>query len=189
MSRGTPAGFATAMSQPHVTSFPLVDMQLDGGWLYVCGAPFSVTYGGHTYLPDNGLGSIEEIKETDGEVAGLAFTLAGVQPSQIATMLTANIQGLQVIVRQAVVDSTGTMYVDDNVWTGLLDQMQLVDSKQGAAIRVTAEHRMIRWRTPKVVRMSNEDQQRLHPGDKFFEYAAQTAEQVISWPYAVFFQQ
>jgi hypothetical protein len=34
---------------------------------------------------------------------------------------------------------------------------------------------------PKILRYTNEDQQRLHPGDKFFEYQADLVDRDFNW--------
>lgn len=189
MSRGLDGGTTSAVAAAHVITFPLVEMALDSGTLYLCGAAHDVDYGGHTYQAVYGLGQMEPIEETDVAVMGLAFTLSGVPGSTIAIALGTEVQGRAVTVRQAFVDSGGVLRVDTNVWTGYLDQMTVDDGVPNATIRVTAEHLLVRWDTPRVVRFSHEDQQVISAGDKFFEYQAQISEQTLVWPNKEFFKQ
>jgi hypothetical protein len=189
VSRGIDTGTANAVDAAHIITFPLVEMALDSGGLYLCGAAHDVTYLGNTYTSVYGLGQIEPIEETDTSVMGLAFTLSGVPGSTIAIALGNEVQGRGCAVRMAFIDSGGVLRVDNNVWVGYLDQMTVEDGTPDATIRVTAEHRMVRWDTPRPVRFSHEDQLVLAPGDKFFEYAAALSEQVIVWPNKEFFKQ
>jgi hypothetical protein len=186
MSRGVTPTFAARVDSPHVTHFPLVEMQLVGGTLYICGAPHDVTWNGNTYIAARGLGQIETIEESESEIKGLAFTLQGVTSDIIALALADQSQGRPVIVRHATL-AGGTLEVDANVWTGLLDVPQIVTGAE-PVVRYTAEHRLITWATPQPVRFSDADQQRLSPGDRFFEYAESTGNKILNWPAKVFFE-
>lgn len=186
MSRGVSSGFNTATAAPHVVQFPLVEMQLATGTLYICGAAHDVTWSGNTYLSARGLGQIEEIEETESEIRGLAFSLQGVTPDIIALALTDQSQNRPVIVRHAVLNGT-TLEVDANVWTGRIDTIQIVDGAQ-PVVRVTAEHRLVAWANAQPVRFSDADQQRISPGDRFFEFAEATSNAVLVWPARQFFE-
>lgn len=186
--RSLDSNFAAAMQAGHVEAFVMVEMDLTSGFLRVCGLPFSFTYGGNVYLGVGGLGSVQQILETDAEVRGLAFTLSGVPESVISLVHTEDVQGRPVKMMLAVLDGT-TVYVDQAVWQGELDVMTIDESGAQSVINVTAEHTLTAWEEPNVLLYSNEDQQRLYPGDKFFEYAAQMAQATIVWPGKEFFEQ
>lgn len=186
-TRSLTGGFATALAQPHVTVFPLVEMSFLSGTVYVCGAPHDVVYDGDTYLALFGLGQIDAITETDAEVRGLALSLSGVPATAIAMALDETIQGRAITVRLAAL-SAGSLIVDTNVWQGLLDTMVVEDATNGATVRVTAEHRLAAWDRPRLLRYSPEDQARLAPADKFFAYVPQMAQQQIVWPGKEFFK-
>jgi hypothetical protein len=189
MSRGlADAALATALSAAHVTQFLMIELQLDSGTLRIATTPFPVDYGGFTWFSSQNLGSIEPVMETASEQRGLTFTLGGVPPSIVSSVLNENVQGRAVKLLLAVLDG-GTLRVDTNAWSGLLDVLTLEDGTPTATVRVTAEHRLIAWREPQLVRHSDEDHKRLHPGDKFYEYAAEIAEATIVWPGKEFFRQ
>lgn len=179
--RNLDSNFEAAMQAAHVDGFVMVDMILDSGPLYLCGLPFSFAWAGKTYIGVGGLGSVAQILETDREVAGLTFTLSGVPEDKIALVHQEDVQGRAVQVRMAVLDGT-TVYVDENVWQGLLDVMTIDDSGPKATINVTAEHTLNAWEEPNVLLYSHEDQQRVAPGDKFFEFAAEMSNATIVWP-------
>jgi hypothetical protein len=178
--RSITPGFAAGLERGFVPWFPLVHMALSSGPVYACGAPFPVDYGGHTYLPLYGMGSIDAIEETDDTQTGITFSLSGVPEGMIALVLAEPMQGRAVTVRLAqVVD--GTLHVDDNVWQGLLDVPTLEDG-ESPVVRVTAEHQLIAWDEPAGLMFSHADQQDLHPGDMFFEHTAALVEATILWP-------
>ena len=179
--RSIPSAMATALQQPFVSWFPLVHLALDSGDLYISGAPFDVEYDGHTWITLHGLGSIEAISETDTSQQGLAFTLSGVPSAAIALALTEHVQQRPVTVRLAAVDANGALQVDDSVWQGLLDVMSFEEG-DAPRLRVTAEHRLTAWDEPSGLMYSHEDQQQLHPGDRFFEHTASLVEATILWP-------
>lgn len=189
MTRSLAAGVTSAIAAAHIESFPLVELGLDSGTLYLCGAAIDVTYSGHTYLAAYGVGQVEAIEETDAGVMGLAFTLSHVPSSSLSLALGTEVQGRSCLVRMAFIDSTGTLNVDTNVWTGYLDQMSVTDDSPYGQIRVTAEHKLIRWDVPKLWRFSDEDQRIVLSTDGFFKNAAATAEATIVWPNKEFFRQ
>ncbi len=190
MSRGVAGAFLTLLGQPHVVLFPLIVMEFDSGTQYICGAPHDVAYGGNTYLSLLGLGTIEPLKETDAQVSGMAFTLSAVPGSALASVLQEDIADRRVSVRLAALSGTA-LEVDENVWQGLLDVQEVDDQVGGsgqAVIRVSAEHRLAAWDRPRLLRNSPEDQARLSPTDKFFEFVPQMAQAQITWPGKEFFE-
>lgn len=189
MSRiNLPGGMATALAAAHVTQFVLLQLELDGGTVYLASTPFAVDYDGHTYLAAQGIGTIEPVAETAGEVRGLAYTLSGVPSSAIAGVLTEPLQGRTVTLRLAVVDGT-TLIVDPVVWQGALDVPTIEDDGATCTIRVTAEHALLGWQQPSGRLFSNEQQQKDYAGDLFFEFAADLADKTIVWPAKEFFRQ
>lgn len=148
---------------------------------------WDLTWGGHTWQAAAGIGSIEEISDAPGEIKPLEFTLPGVRPEDLAVALAEPLQGKTVEIRTAIFH-TGTYQVLDAPieWAGWLDDMHVSDGSGGAVITVVAEHVGIDLLRGRVMRYSNTDQQALFPGDRFFEYAVDQAEQSIVWPAASF---
>jgi hypothetical protein len=177
-----------ALSAANVQLFALVELDLEGGTVYLCDLAFDVEWNGQTYLAAQGIGTIQPTTETDTEAKGITFTLAAVNTAAIASALTEHVQGRGALIRLAVVDGT-TLRVDPNVWSGVLDVMTVEDDGHEPVIRVTAEHQMIAWQQPSGALFSDPEQKKRHPGDKFFEFAAQMAEVTIVWPGKDFFKQ
>ena len=189
MTRGVlDANLLAALNSAHVSSFVLIEMDFDSGMLYLTTAPHDVDWNSNTYTAMQGVGSIAPTVETDAGAQGLTFTLSGVPQSAIAGALTEDVQGRAVVIRLAVIDGT-TLRVDPNVWSGSLDVMSIADGTDSAVIQVTAEHALIAWQQPSGALFSDAEQQLRHPGDKFFEFAAQMAEATLVWPDKSFFKQ
>ena len=93
-----------------------------------------------------------------------------------------------VIVR--LVTLTGTaLNVDQNVWTGQLDIPQIDVSQDTMTIRISAEHKMIAWQTPRPVNFSDAEQRLVSSTDTFFSRLAAMAQKTIVWPSKEFFRQ
>ena len=189
MSRTSLSGdMLTALAAANVTNFVLLELDFDGGTVYLCDLPFDVSWNSNTYQAAQGIGTIEPITETDQEARGIVLTLSAVNQAAIAQALTEEVQGREALIRLAVVDGT-TLRVDPCVWRGVMDVMTIEDDGKEPVIRVTAEHQMIAWQQPSGALFSDAEQQERHPGDKFFEFAAQMAEATIVWPGKDFFKQ
>lgn len=189
MTRSLTTGFSTAIQQPHVNIFPLVDLMFASGANYLCGLDHAVTWNGNTYAAALGLLGIDEIQETADSAAGLRLTISGVKPAALALALTERVQGRSIVLRMAAVDAAGALQVDANCWSGLMDTMSIDDSGGNAVITITAEHVMSTWDRPRTTRYTDAAQQALYPGDLGLQYVAQLEEATIVWPDKTFFYQ
>lgn len=177
----------TALQAANVKMFALVELDFDADRVYLCDLAFDVEWDGNTYLAAQGIGTIEPITETDTEARGIVLTLSAVNQAAIATALAEEVQGREALIRLAIVDGE-TLRVDPVVWRGVMDVLTIENRDEQPVIRVTAEHQMIAWQQPSGALFSDAEQQQLHPGDKFCEFAAQIAEATIVWPAASFFK-
>lgn len=188
VDRNVDATALANLTSQHVRAFPLVEMQLATGTLYIAGLPHSVDYNGHTWLADKGLGAIEPFTESATEISGCVFSLSGIPSSMISQVLTENVRGKPVIVRNATISAAGVLSVDDAAWIGQLDTMSVQDSGDRSVVRVTAEHRLVYWQTPHPVDFSHAQQQLVDPTDTFFSRMSSMANKTIVWPNQQFFK-
>jgi hypothetical protein len=65
--------------------------------------------------------------------------------------------------------------------------MSIVEAEKASLIQVTAEHIGIDLLRPSGLLYSNQDQQRLYPGDKSWEFVIDQSEQTIVFPAASYF--
>lgn len=147
-----------------------------------------VQWGGQDWLPA-GLGSIEPIEDAAGEVQALQFVLPGVTSEQIAIALTEPVEGKAVRVYDALIDpATGVVADAVLAWSGTLNVPGIEDGPT-AAVVVTAEHRGLHALRAKPSRYTNDEQQRLHPGDTSLDIDPLTDAAPIAWPAASYFRQ
>jgi len=165
-----------------------VEMQLEGGTIYVNTTGWDISWNGHTWLGTFGFGRINQIDDQPGELKGLSFELGGIESTKVSLVLTENVQGRPVIVYTAIFN--GASQVVDAIveWRGRLDTMAISESDGKASISVTAEHFGIDLLRGSSIRFSDQDQKRLHPGDNFFEYMVSQADKKLVWPAASFFR-
>lgn len=169
--RNLDAGTAIALTQPHVSHFPLVHMEFDSGHVRIAGLDFNVEYptdSGIFWTAARGLGTMEVITETSESVEGLKFTLAGVPTSAIAEAQQEKYQGRGCTVLWAFMDG-GTMHVDPVAWQGRLDIPTIERGQGTCTISITAEHSMADWRRKRELLFNSASQRRIDPADTFFD--------------------
>jgi hypothetical protein len=115
--------------------------------------------------------------------------LSGVPSSSIAVALGEKYQRRIVNVYVGILDLPNHSIIADPVleWSGLIDTMTVVDSGDSGVIRVTAENELFDFARPAPLYWTDEDQQKLYPGDTGLRFARQLAERPIVWPAAAFF--
>ncbi len=145
--------------------------------------------GGVEYSGIGGLGQIDPIPETPGELPRINFTLAGVEPTSIALALSEPVQGKAVRIKMALFDSsTGAQIGVWQRYAGYLDVMGVSDSADSSTISVSSESAMLDLLRPTGLYFNDIDQQALHPGDLAFQYVNDQVDQLIVWPAASFFK-
>lgn len=187
-NRGIPSGMATQLLDPHISAFDLIEFQFTSGTQYVTTAGHAVDWNGHTWSSLLGVATVSQVVETDEIIAGITITLSHAKLTNVALAMTEDVQGRPIILRFAIVKPDKTLYVDSNVWQGKMDTLNITDKGINGEVVLSAESDMIDMQRPRSVRMSNEEQQRRNPGDKFFEFAATMANTSIVWPSKEYFK-
>ena len=182
----TPSVIAESLSEAP-RPFILVKLEFDIGTIRLNSTDRDLTVdvdgdGDQTYQGVGNLGQISTMEETSElRPTGIVLTLSGIQPSYISIALGAQYQGRSVKIWEAFFDSSYAVVADPILqWSGLIDTMD-ISMGETAAIRLTAEHKLIRWEEPKLRRYTNEDQQEQFTGDKGLEFVNQTTEKEIIW--------
>lgn len=166
----------------------LVRMDMTPTPLLVTTAGRDITWGADTYIR-GGLGSVEPIDDTGGELQGLSLTLPGVLPEHLAFVLNAQIEGVRVRVWDALVDpDTGAVADASLAWSGTLNVPGISDGPT-AVVNVTAEHRGMLALRPKPRRYADAEQRRRYPLDTSLDFDPATDAAPLAWPKASFFKQ
>jgi hypothetical protein len=170
-----------------IPAVQLVEMQFAGGTERYCTAGCAVVWGGYTWL---GLGlSVEAVADTVGDIPSLTLGLPAVSDSQIALALAQPIEGTVLHVYDALVDpATGAVADAVMAWSGTLNMPGIEDGPV-ASIQVMAEHRGVLALRAKPSRYTDDEQQRLHPGDTSLKFDPATDAAPLVWPAASYFRQ
>lgn len=147
-----------------------------------------VVWAGHTWLR-SGLGTVEPIEDSAGELQGIRLSMPGIDGSQIGLALVEPVEGRDVLIYDALIDPTTGIVADAVLaWAGTLNVPEMSDGAV-ASVTVTAEHRGLLAVRPKPRRYTNEEQQRRYSGDTCFDFDPATDAAPIAWPKASFFRQ
>lgn len=165
----------------------LVEMQLETT-VYLTTAGVPLVWGGHTWAPA-GLGTIEPVDDSTGEIQSLSFQLPGITEAQLALALVEDVEGKTVRVYDALIDpDTGAVADAVLSWAGTLNVPGIEDGPV-ATVAVTAEHRGLQALRVKPSRYTHDEQNRLHAGDTSLDTDPALDAAPLAWPAASFFKQ
>lgn len=177
---------ARARAGEQIPVVQLIELHFDQV-LYVTNAGIPLEWDGKTWQP---LGvQISPVEDDITEFTNLQFALPAVSQDQLALALVEDAEGATVRLYDALVDpSTGEVALAVPAWAGQMDIPAIEDGPQ-ATISVNAEHRGAQARRPKPTRYTDDEQQRLHPGDTCLQFDPATDAAPLVWPNASFFRQ
>lgn len=187
MSRDLDTGLEQAIEQVVVRPFLAVRIALPDpvyAWTGVGTLSFADGDGTMRQWTGTGdFGSIDTIGEaTDGSATGIKVGLNSV-PSEfrddIADQATRG--ALFEVYVGALNEAMQAVIGSSLLWKGRVDEYRITDAGDTISVEIVGESRGIDQRRPSIKRFSNEYQQRIHSGDKFFEYVPQMAEVAILW--------
>jgi len=139
-----------------------------------------ITWGGHTWTALGQLVGFEEIRETGTVYAtGAVFTLNGVPSSLVTKALEAGYRRRRCSLYLAFLDDSGAVIADPIEWRYLMDRMTIADNGTDARITVRAESRLVDLQRAREIRHTDQGQQAVFAGDRFFEYVPGLANREI----------
>jgi hypothetical protein len=162
--------------------FIAVALDFTSGMVRVHDGIGSISWGGNTYDGVGTLGGVEQVDESVDVIARpLSLTLSGVETSLVSTAMTETYQNRTVTIYLGFLDETTNAVIDtpEVSWEGRMNQMSISSSEGGAVIKLSCEHRLRREK--RIARYTNEDQQLLHSGDRFFDLVTNIKGFVSKW--------
>lgn len=179
---------AAALASAVVCMAVLVEMDLTEP-LNLNTSSLDLTISGVEYSGVGGLGQIDPIAESSGDLPRINFAIAGVEPTSIALALGEPVQSAPVRIKMALFDSsTGALIGVWQRYAGYLDVMSVFDDAASSTINVSSESALLDLLRPAGIYYNDIDQQALHPGDLAFQYVNDQVDQMIVWPTAAFFK-
>lgn len=172
------AGGVTTLFGSKVPMILLIEMQLTPT-LRLATSAVTISWNSQSWIGAGSLGNVEPLKDSAGEVEGLRFTLSGVPSENISLVLNQSVRNKLCILRAAILHPD-THVIQDVVTVGtfVLDQMVI----NGSVIGVTAYPMQRLFQRVKVIRYTDQDQQKLFPGDRCLEYIVTQAQHNDVWP-------
>jgi len=173
-----------ALSGRELSIVQLVYMEFPGFPIALNSSVMDFTYGGVIYRGAAGLGVINAIEDSPGEVKGLQLELSGVPTEYLVLALddASIVQGAPITIRLAILDANNQIVEAPIDWTGRVDTMGIEEDGETCSIGVTAESTAVDLLRGNALTTSNADQQYLYPGDRAFEYVESQANIPVVWP-------
>jgi len=190
MSRGLSSGVAAASVAEVVLRTVAVDLDFPSGAVRLNGSPADLEWGGLTFLGVGGLGAISVVEEAaELRAYDLTLQLSGIPRDMVALALTEQYQRRTGTVWEVIFDRTTHLPITDPVviFRGRMDQMAVTLGDM-ATIQVTLQNRLADWETPRILRYTHEDQQRLHPDDLGLRFVSDTVQKQLFWPVAAWWE-
>ncbi len=173
-----------ALNGAALTIAQLIYMPFPGVPIALNSSNTDIDFEGVTYRGAAGLGTINPIEDSPGEVKGLQLQLAGVAVEYLSLALddAGIVQGTPLVVRLAILDAQGQVIEAPIDWTGRLDTMPIQEDGETCVISATAESSAVDMLRGNALTYSDADQRFLNPGDRAFEYVASQIDQPVIWP-------
>lgn len=180
--RGMSAAMLTEVAKQQLRVLHLLELYFSTTG-YLTTARRNIVWAGNTYSALGNWLSFNEVEEsTDIRAGSVNIMLSGVNQANVQSALTENFIERRAVIRRGFLDAGDQVIVDPIIiFDGRIDSWSLREDAAGGTSEITwqaASH----WADFDRVygrRTNNEDQQVWFPGDRGFEFAAQTDD--IRW--------
>nr|DAF73899.1 MAG TPA: minor tail component [Caudoviricetes sp.] len=171
----------SAMEQPNVGLVLAAEINFPSGVTRVHTGTGTVIINGQTFLGVGTLGDVGSVTEENSTSSStMSMALSGLDMSLVGETLNEEVIGCDVVCYLAVMNDRGVVTGANVLFEGFITDTSLQAGQQNALSYVIANV-FERWSQGLPDRYTDESQQRLHPGDRFFRYVAQMAERSIFW--------
>ena len=191
MSRDLTSDALAAVTAETVMRTVCVELDYDSGTVRLAGSQFDIAIGGNTFLGVGALGAIAEAEEgSELQSYSMALSLSGIPRDSVATALTEPYQGRAATVWEVPLNPATMQPIDDPIviFKGRMDTMAIEMDAASATVTISVTNRLADWERQRLHLFSDEEQQRLNPGDLGLQYAASIVNMQIIWPTSQGFQ-
>lgn len=170
-----------AMEQPNVSLVLAAEIDFPSGVTRVHTGTGVVVINGQTFLGVGTLGDVGSVTEENSTSSStMSMALSGLDMSLVGATLNEEVIGRNVVCYIAVMNDQGNVIAANILFEGFITDTALQAGQQNALSYVISNV-FERWSQGLPDRYTDESQQRLYPGDRFFRYIAQMAERSIFW--------
>ncbi|HJV73176.1 MAG TPA: hypothetical protein VJ654_03055 [Noviherbaspirillum sp.] len=179
--RGLSGGQTTALTAGNFAGIAFVQLDFTSP-LYLSTLPYAFDWNGHNWLGAGNLGSISAVQEnSDLQAQGVNLTLAGLDPSIIATAIGEQYQGKRCQIWFCPLDEDGQLIGTPlRIFNGRIDTMS-IETGETSSITLAAESALVDFFRARVSRFNHADQQSKYPTDMGFQYVAEMVQKEIKW--------
>ncbi|QXV84478.1 hypothetical protein bas24_0018 [Escherichia phage SeppeHuegi] len=170
-----------AMEQSNVSLVLAAEIDFPSGVTRVHTGTGVVVINGQTFLGVGTLGDVGSVTEENSTSSStMSMALSGLDMSLVGETLNEEVIGRNVVCYIAVMNDQGNVIAANILFEGFITDTALQAGQQNALSYVISNV-FERWSQGLPDRYTDESQQRLYPGDRFFRYIAQMAERSIFW--------
>lgn len=183
MPRPMSAAFLTAITSQNLRPAIFIEAHFVSGPVYVWTGGGTIAWNGHSWQGVGTLVGISPIEEgANIQARGITLTMSGIDATLLGDILLEFQQGLPVLLYLGMFDASGNLIADPIVsWAGRMDQPTIDMDGQTATISISCENRLVDMNVAVDRRLTNEDQQLDHPGDRGLEFEASIQDVMIYW--------
>lgn len=180
--RDLTAGMQSAISATEVEPILLFEGVFISGNVYAWSGYGTIVWNGENWIGTGTLLSVSEVSEnSDTGAAGATVALNGIPQTLISLALAECRQGASGRIYFGVLSSGAVLADPILMFEGKLDVPTIEEDAEVSSITITYESRLIDLERPRINRYTKEDQIRIFPGDKGFDYVPSIQEQKITW--------
>lgn len=182
MVRDVNSAVLTAAASDSPTAVTFVKLEFGSGTLFANNSSVNISYGGDTYLGVGKLGAMNEVEESaDTAASMMSLSLNGIDTTTLSAALTEDYRNRPATIYVAFLDASDAVIgVPAIVFRGRMDSMS-VEVGDTTNITLQIVNRLVDWERTRNGRYTNEEQQKLYPGDKGLEFVVQAVEKEIYW--------
>jgi hypothetical protein len=169
MSRTIPSVVLNALDDDIISPFFAVELLFDSpNELRFWTGAGDLSYGGNTWVGTGNLLAISAIEEgSDLAVKGATLTFSGITTEILSLALAEPITSDETALTQ--------------LFSGYMDQMNISESADEAAIELTVENRLIDLERPRIARYTSAYQKSVYVGDLGLDFVEDLQDKEIVW--------
>lgn len=183
MARSITSGFQTEIEASSLSPILLVKAEFDSGDIRFWTGYGTLSFNSEDYTGSGNFLGITPVRETQDLVANkLQFTLTGINTSIISLALQEDFQNRYITLWFGVLDDSGNLISSPyQLFSGIMDTMNISDNAADASITITAESELVDFKLPRERKYTDEDQKAYYPDDKGLEFVAVIQDLSINW--------
>lgn len=184
MSRDLESNLVTEITSSSLVPIFLCEFLFDSGAIRFWNGYGDLVWSGNTFTGAGNIIGMSEYQETQGlEAKGFTFTLSGISSTIISLALQEPYQGRVCSLYIGALDKDTGILVSDpyQLFSGLMDVMEINESGETCSISVSAESKAIIMTRAKERRYTDEDQRSEYPSDIGFNFVTQLQDKEVLW--------